>query len=67
MFITAVLICGLPQGYLTPQGCRLITSNVPYSTEAECREAILTFKYEVQLPEGAYVAGQNCVTLGRPT
>lgn len=69
MFIALTLVCGLKQGLLTPEGCGLANSTIPYRTESECREANFTFKQNTEgsLPEGAYIADQKCVTLGRAT
>jgi len=69
MFIALTLVCGLEQGIRTPEGCGLATSLMPFRTEAECREANFTFKQNNvdSLPEGAYIADQKYVKLGRAT
>lgn len=69
MFIALTLICGLNQGPMTPEGCGLANGRIPFRTEAECKEANLSFRYNIEgkLPEGAYIADQSCVTLGRAT
>lgn len=67
MFIALTLICGLEQGVMTPEGCGLANGSTPFRTETECREANLTFKCNIEekLPQGAYIASQKCVALGR--